>query len=128
MTTKQAVNRRQKSTNHPNSGRPSRSRKSSRRKSIRSITQEELARISKHQEAVRKYETLRADIIERMKEGAIVEPGDYQVELTRQRSRQLTKYELTRLLGEREVKHLLDLIPPSFCDRLKVTRRNTSPT
>ena len=92
------------------------------------VTQDELAEIFAHRRAAKRYDQLRKDVVERLKNGAVIEPGEYDLELTRKRSHRIAKYDLIRILGDDEVRRILDSIPLYFCDHLKVTRRNTPPT
>lgn len=106
------------------STQPSRRRQHERRPRV---TQEELAEIYAHRRAVKRYDELRKDVVERLKNGAVIEPGEYALERKRMTSHRIATCDLIRILGDHEAQRILDSIPPFFYDRLKVTRRSTRP-
>ena len=104
------------------STQPSRRRKRERKPRV---TQEVLAEIFAHRRAVKRYDELRKDVVERLKDGAIVEPGDFVAELAYKKSRSIPYDHLVYMLGELEARRVRDAIIAVAHAHLKVSRNET---
>ena len=114
MTTKQAVNRRRKST--------------ARTRSCDVgdiVTQRELRMIKLLRTLDALHDELRGDIVERLKSGALVEQGPIVAKLTQQYSRRLTFDRLVEVVGNEEACSIRDAITPVPYSRLDIEDRRS---
>lgn len=98
---------------------------SGHREQKRRVTQEELAEIFAHRRAVKRYDELRRDVVERLENGAVIEPGDFEAELDYKKSRSITFDHLVYILGELWASRIRDTIIAVRHAHLKVTRNET---
>ena len=74
------------------------------------VTQDELAEIFAHRRAAKRYDELRKDVVERLKNGAVIESGDFVVELSYKKSKRITFDHLVYMLGELDARRVRDAI------------------
>jgi hypothetical protein len=80
---------------------------------IRQIDLERLRRLIRQKDQAHdQYQALRADLIERYLEGAVVEPGHWDLRVTEMEYRQFTQEQLERILGVREAERLKARMTP----------------
>ena len=104
------------------STQPSRRR---RRKRPAEVTQDELAEIFAHRRAAKHYDELRKDVVERLKNGAVIESGDFVVELSYKKSKRITFDHLVYMLGELDARRVRDTVIAVPHAHLKVARNET---
>lgn len=96
-----------------------------RRKRPAEVTQDELAEIFAHRRAVKRYDELRKDVVERVKNGAVIESGDFVVELSYKKSKRITFDHLVYMIGEPDARRVRDAIIAVPHAHLIVTRSET---
>ena len=104
------------------STQPSRRR---RRKRPAEVTQDELAEIFAHRKSAKRYDELRKDVVERLKNGAAIEPGDFVAELSYKKSKRITFDHLVYMLSELDARRVRDTIIAVPHAHLIVTRSET---
>lgn len=88
----------------------------------RAISQFELHQLQQLQALRSDYDRLRKSILERMEQGAIVEPGKLNVRVDRRWQRRLNRRVLEQIVGVTETNEIYDELQPSESRFLKVYR------
>lgn len=91
-------------------------------KSRKRITQNELEVIKSLRVLSDHHKELRNDVVERIENGAKIEPGDLVVEYTQKVSRSLSFDRLAEVVGEEEAIRIQSEISPAIHSYLKITR------
>ena len=87
---------------------------------VRSITQQELQLIVALQAQTRRLSKLRSNIVTRLAEGAVVEPGPLEASVKSKSEQRLSWSRVAQVLGNREVEKLRKQLPPTISRYLQV--------